>query len=298
MLIPYQIIWNFPETPIAILAAVLVAFIARIAFVLALRAWVRLAVKRSEERQRRINLKALQIIKAATNSDDSRNKARIKTVSSLLRSVLDLVLIVVLMLTILAILGIPMSPVLTSAGIGGVALAFGAQSLVKDYLSGIFMVFEDQYGVGDFVNLGGVSGTVEEVTLRITRIRDSSGQVWYLRNGDLLKVGNQSQGWATQAVDIPVDYREDPERVSEILSRVAAEFGADPQWDEVLIEPPALWGLSEVEGQTQRFQLGVKTAPTKQWAVSRALRAACLKALAAEGVAGPPVQINSVSTQK
>lgn len=114
---------------------------------------------------------------------------------SLLRSVTNVTIAVLTVLTVMAILNIPLTPIpAASAGVGGVALGFGAQSLVKDYLSGIFMIVEDQYGVGDLVDLGEASGTIEDVGLRVTRLRDSSGQVWYIRNGEIVRVGNQSQG--------------------------------------------------------------------------------------------------------
>ncbi len=290
-MLPLVIKWDFPATLIAIGILVASVIVLRIIAVLLLRNWVRMATKRNEKRNESIGAKALAVLTEVQGYNPERNEARVKTVTSLIRSIVDVTLAVILVLSILGVLGIPLQPILASAGIGGVALAFGAQSLVKDYISGLFMVFEDQYGVGDVVDIGEISGTVEEVTLRITRIRQASGQVWYFRNGEILTVGNQSQGWVTQPVDIPVDYHEDPDEVIEILTRVAEEFGKDPEWESVLIETPAVWGLSAIEGQTQRFQIGVKTPPNQQWAASRALRAECLKELTKEGIKGPPLPI-------
>lgn len=117
-----------------------------------------------------------------------------RTVGSVLLNAIDVILVVLMTLTVLMVLGIPLEPVLAASGIGGIALAFGAQSLVKDYISGILMILEDQFGVGDLIDTGEVVGTVEEVGLRVTKLRDAGGQAWYVRNGEIQRVGNQSQG--------------------------------------------------------------------------------------------------------
>ena len=122
---------------------------------------------------------------------------------SLLRSIVTFVVVTLAVLTVMALLGIPLGPLLASAGVAGVALGFGAQSLVKDFLSGIFMIIEDQYGVGDVIDTGEAIGTVEEVSLRITRLRDANGITWYVRNGEIIRIGNRSQGCSTAIVDMP-----------------------------------------------------------------------------------------------
>src|SRR5690348_12002300 len=127
----------------------------------------------------------------------------------LLKSIVTGVLVAVFGTMILGELGVNIAPIIASAGIVGIALGFGAQSLVKDFLSGVFMIFEDQYGVGDVVDVGVASGTVEAVSLRVTRLRDQSGTVWYVPNGTILKVGNMSQNWARAVVDVSVGYGED-----------------------------------------------------------------------------------------
>ena len=123
---------------------------------------------------------------------------------AILKSTSTFVIFTLALLTVMATVGLPLGPLLASAGVGGVALGFGAQSLVKDFLSGIFMILEDQYGVGDVIDTGEAVGTVEDVTLRVTRLRDASGIVWYVRNGEIVRIGNRSQGWSTALVDIPV----------------------------------------------------------------------------------------------
>ena len=147
-----------------------------------------------------------------------RQRQRVETLGSILRSLATVVIVIIAVLMIGEELGLNMAPVLASAGVGGVALGFGAQSLVKDFLSGMFMLAEDQYGVGDFIDTGEAVGTVEEVTLRVTRLRDAQGVIWYVRNGEIVRVANKSQGWSTAMVDIPVSALESPEHVIEAVS--------------------------------------------------------------------------------
>lgn len=177
-------------------------------------------------------------LRAAAGLDDERRRQRAATMGSLLRSITTVAVVVVATLTIAAQCGIQLGPIMASAGVAGVALGFGAQSLVKDYLSGIFMIFEDQYGVGDVIDTGEAIGTVEEVTLRITRLRDANGVVWYVRNGEIVRVANRSQGWSTSLVDIPVAYDSDIHTVTHVLEGVVDALEADPEWSEKLIERP------------------------------------------------------------
>ena len=128
------------------------------------------------------------------------------------------------------------------------ALGFGAQSLVKDFLSGVFMIFEDQYGVGDVIDTGEAIGTVEEVTLRITRLRDANGVTWYVRNGEIIRVGNRSQGFATAIVDMPVSYAENVERVVGIIRETATAMGEDPDWADKFVEEPQVLGVESIVG--------------------------------------------------
>ena len=139
-----------------------------------------------------------------------------------------------------------------SASIIGVAVGFGAQNLVKDFLSGIFMLLEDQYGVGDVIDVGAATGTVEAVTLRITRLRDINGVVWYVRNGEIKRVGNESQNWARVVLDVP--WRTTPTSTwsATLLAETAGEMAADPPWDELIIEEPAVWGVQALSGERDR----------------------------------------------
>ena len=170
---------------------------------------------------------------------NQRRTQRASAIGSLLRSIVTAVAVGIAILTILPFLGINIGPLLTSAGVLGVALGFGAQNLVKDYLSGIYIVLEDQYGVGDMVEVGSVVGRVEEVTLRVTRLRDQTGVVWYIRNGEILTVANRSQGWTLAFADIPIAADVDLERVRAAVATVAEQMMADPELDDSLLDEPA-----------------------------------------------------------
>lgn len=225
----------------------------------------------------------------ATGLANARAEQRTRTLGSLLRSISAVVITVVVGLTVLSILGIPLAPLLASAGVGGIALAFGAQSLVKDYLTGIFMIVEDQFGVGDIITIGDITGTVQEVTLRVTRIQDGSGMIWYVRNGEVLKVGNLTQGHSTGTVDIPVAYDSDPEAVLTILREVAASVGGDPEFAAGLVEPPNVLGVNEITAGAMTFQVVVKALPNQQYGALRAIRERAQVALTAAGIKGPAV---------
>src|SRR4051794_3325033 len=157
----------------------------------------------------------------------TRRVQRAKTMGDLLKSVITGAVVAVFGTMILSQLGVNIAPIIASAGILGVALGFGAQSLVKDFLSGVFMIFEDQYGVGDVIDVGAASGTVEAVSLRVTRLRDLDGTVWYVPNGEILRVGNKSQNWSRAVVDVAVAYGEDVARVTRVLREIAHDLWQD-----------------------------------------------------------------------
>ncbi|KQV66007.1 mechanosensitive ion channel protein MscS [Nocardioides sp. Root122] len=202
----------------------------------------------------------------------TRRVQRAATMGSLLKSIVTGVVLTVIALMFISELGYDIAPLIASAGIIGVALGFGSQALVKDFLSGIFMIFEDQYGVGDVIDLGEASGTVEAVSLRVTRLRDVNGTVWYVRNGEILRVGNMSQNWARTVLDVTVGYTEDLVQVRRALEEVAHDLWVDEDFRGVIIEEPEVWGVESlgVDGIVVRVTL--KTAPMEQWAVARTMR--------------------------
>ena len=221
--------------------------------------------------------------------DTDRQKQRVETLGSVLRSISSVLVWSIAALMIGAELGLNMAPVIASAGVGGVALGFGAQSLVKDFLSGIFMILEDQYGVGDIVDTGDVVGTVEEVTLRVTRVRDMQGVVWYIRNGEIVRIANRSQGWQTASVDVPVSSDEDPEKAIAIIKESLAGMEEEPQWSRVMLEPANVAGVESISGGTMIIKVFVKCAPNEHWAVQREIRERTKIALKKAGVRGPIV---------
>jgi small conductance mechanosensitive channel len=201
-----------------------------------------------------------------------RRRQRAETIGSVLRNVVSLAVAALAAMLVLAELGYSLAPVIASAGILGVALGFGAQNLVKDFLSGIFMFVEDQYGVGDVIDLGPATGTVEAVGLRTTRLRDVNGTVWYVRNGEILRVGNKSQGFAQVVLDVPVPYATDVDAAGAAMKEVADALWKDPDWADVIINEPELLGIEQLTEEGLVLRLTVKTQPLQQWRVGRELR--------------------------
>ena len=190
----------------------------------------------------------------------------------LLKSVITGVLVAIFGTMILSQLGVNIAPIIASAGILGIALGFGAQSLVKDFLSGVFMIFEDQFGVGDIIDVGEASGTVEAVSLRVTRLRDLDGTVWYVPNGEILRVGNKSQNWSRAVVDVGVGYDEDLARAKRVLAEVAHDLWEDEDYRSVIIEEPEVTGVEALAPDAITLRVLVKTQPMEQWGVARELR--------------------------
>jgi small conductance mechanosensitive channel len=218
----------------------------------------------------------------------TRRVQRAQAMGSLLKSITSGVIVAVIFTMMLSALGFAIGPIIASAGILGVALGFGSQTLVKDFLSGIFLIFEDQYGVGDVVNLGeGLSGTVEAVSLRVTRLRDTNGTVWYVRNGELLRVGNMSQNWARTVLDVQVSAHEDLVHVRRVLADVADDLWHDEDFEGVVIEEPEIWGVEAMTPDAVTLRLTLKTAPMEQWRVARVMRERIKARFDHEGIAAP-----------
>ncbi len=217
----------------------------------------------------------------------ARRAQRAKTVGSMLQSIATIVISVIAFLMVLTELGFNLGPVLASAGIAGVAIGFGAQTLVKDYLSGFFIVVEDQYGIGDSVDLGEAVGIVEEVELRTTRVRGVDGTLWHVRNGEILRVGNQSQGWARAVMDIPLPYSSDRTTIDEVIADAVAAIRRDPKIAPVILEDPEIWGVEAITGESMTIRTVIKTEPNEQWAVARAFRAAIKHELDVRGLRMP-----------
>ncbi|MDO4918771.1 mechanosensitive ion channel family protein [Kocuria sp.] len=216
-----------------------------------------------------------------------RQSLRARTIGAVLSSVSTVIVWAIAILMIISELGFNIAPVIASAGIAGVALSFGAQSLVKDYLSGIFMVAEDQLGIGDSVDLGEAVGTVENVGLRVTQVRDMKGTLWHVRNGEILRVGNQSQGWARCVLDIPVPYDTNIDLVADMIEHEALLVRDDPDVGPSIVADPEVWGVESVTGESITIRLAVKTAPLEQWDVARVMRVRIKKMLDRDGLRIP-----------
>ncbi|NBW73561.1 MAG: mechanosensitive ion channel family protein [Microbacteriaceae bacterium] len=222
-----------------------------------------------------------RIVKSVSRSvrkegDDSplaqaRLLQRTKTIASVLGNLATWGLTFTVLSIALTEIGVSPGAIIAGAGILGAGLGFGAQSLIKDLISGLFIVFEDQYGVGDSVDLGQASGVVESVGLRVTQVRDLEGTVWFVRNGEILRVGNQSQGWSRVVLDVPLDYSSKTEKAQEIMAKVASETAK--KFPKLVIGDPEVWGINLLSGDQVVIRLVQKTKPETKDELARVLRA-------------------------
>ncbi len=220
-----------------------------------------------------------------TGETSLRAEQRIDALSSVLRSVLTFVIWLTALLMCLGEVGINLGPLIAGAGVIGVAIGFGSQALVRDFLSGIFILVEDQFGVGDIVDLDGTTqGTVEAVSLRTTRLRSVDGTVWHVPNGEIRRVGNTSQHWSRSLVDVEVAYDTDLDHAQQVI-----KAAADIQWneDKGVLEEPEVWGVEALGANGVMLRLVVKTRPSQQYRVSRDLRARLKTAFEREGIEIP-----------
>jgi small-conductance mechanosensitive channel len=201
-----------------------------------------------------------------------RRVQRAATIASVLKSFVSVVIFTIGLMMVVSELGFNLAPLIAGTSIIGVALGFGAQNVVKDFLSGMFMIFEDQYGVGDVIDFEKASGTVEAVGLRTTRLRDFQGTVWYVRNGEVVRVGNKSQGFAQVVLDVPIDAYADVERASAAMLDVAQHLHADEDWDGVFLGDPEVQGVESMTLDETVIRLVVRVRPLEQWKVARELR--------------------------
>ena len=217
-----------------------------------------------------------------------RAEARAETIALVLRSIVTAAVWSIAALLVLGQLDIDLAPLIAGAGIGGIALGFGAQSIVKDFLSGLFMLIEDQYGVGDVIDIGPATGTVEEVSLRSTTLRDVHGTVWHIPNGEITRVGNYSQLWSRALIDVEVAYDVDLRYAQGVIQRVADEMWEDPDWGgDELMERPEVWGIQNLGASGIAIRLVVKTEPSMQWSVEREIRLRVKAALDEAGIEIP-----------
>ncbi|QGN56884.1 mechanosensitive ion channel family protein [Nostocoides sp. HKS02] len=286
-LTPTQV-WDwFIGRPLAVVVTVGLALVLRWLLLRSIGRIVDVTLARSDARRSEQPGRAGRVLAHATGMAHERHRQRTLTMGSLLRSIVTFVVALITILTVMWSFNIQLAPLLATAGVGGVALGFGAQSLVKDFLSGIFMILEDQYGVGDVIDTGSAIGTVEEVSLRVTRLRDGSGVVWYIRNGEIVRIGNKSQGWSTATIDIPVAYSENLEKVIPVIRTVVDEIDQAPAWHDLLLEEPQVVGVESISGGVVTIRVVIKTAPEQQYGISREIRERVKAAFDANGIKAP-----------
>ena len=278
--------WNNPEThemlierPIKILLILIVAVVLNWLANKIIRRATRHGIERSQalitvEGRSEQQVRAQQL----------RREQRLTTLSNVGRSVAAIVIWAWAVLAILDQLGVNVAPLIASAGVVGVAIGFGAQSLVKDFFSGMFILIENQFGVGDTIQVGDVVGDVEEMTLRITTLRDIDGALWYIRNGDIDQVGNHSARFSTARLQIPVSVMADPDKVSDTIEATAKRAIHDEPIRDLVMGEPEMLGASEFNPTYVSFRLAVKTMPGQQWTVARYLNHRILKDLHSEDV--------------
>ncbi|HET7489349.1 MAG TPA: mechanosensitive ion channel family protein [Acidimicrobiales bacterium] len=223
-----------------------------------------------------------------------RAEQRMTTIGDVLSSLVRVAVWIVVVLLILGELGVNLAPLLAGAGIAGIAIGFGAQSLVRDFLTGFFILLEDQYGVGDVINLGDATGTVEDFSLRTTRVRSTDGTVWFVPNGEIKRVGNTSMEWSRALIDVQVAYESNLPAVTKAIGEVATDFARDEPWADKVLEPPEVWGVQAMGPDGITIRLVVKTAPRQQYSVARELRGRITERLRRDGVKGPGQTMQAV----
>ena len=274
------------ETTVAILAGMLTIVIARWLITRGVRSVVTGGSTMRRGARRLVRRTAVGgILPESDMLAVARRVQRAETIGSVLRSSATLVIAIVVLTVIANIYDWNLGPLLASAGVAGVALGFGAQTLVKDVISGLFLLMEDQYGVGDVIDVGEATGTVEAVGLRVTQIRDLSGTLWYVRNGEVLRVGNMTQGWSRARVEVLIAPDQDVARAVELVRSAASDLAEDPDVAPLLLAEPEVTGFEDLSAESVRLRAMIKVAPAKQWLVQRELRARIVQRFKGAGIA-------------
>ena len=248
-----------------------------------------LAVTSRAPKRRVGQLRGVDDNELATTLMEDRQGQRAHALGSLAKNALTIIIWVIAVMMILSTLGVNIAPIIASGAVISAVLGFGAQTYIADYLNGISMIFEDQMGIGDTVELGGiVLGEVEETALRYTRIRDFWGVVWYVRNGQIQSVANQSQGWTYSLIEIPVPYDEDLTKVQQVVDAVGKEMGEDPQYNGVLLGAPYYSNVTELTATSVVVRVNTKIVPNgNQWYAGRIIRQRMKEGLDAAGIRIP-----------
>ena len=218
-----------------------------------------------------------------------RRSQRAEMIGAAVANVASVAIWLIAAIMVLQVLGLRLGPLLAGAGLAGLVLSLSAQQMVRDFLSGIAMLMEDQYGPGDVVDAGPAKGVVERVGLRTTRLRAVDGIVWHVRNGEIERLGNESRDWARVLVDVEVARGADLALAMGTVERAGHQVAQDEQWQPFLLEAPELWGVEEVKPASVTIRLAVKTRPSKRDDIARQLRATVERALEQAGIPLPAV---------
>ena len=219
-----------------------------------------------------------------------RMQVRINTITRLVGGIVAIFWIILGVLTALTLIGINVTPLLAGAGILGLAFSFASQNIIKDALNGFFIIFEDQYAVGDVINVGDFGGMVENLNLRITQLRDGQGRLITIPNSEIKVVANLSSQWSRAEIDIPVAYQTEIDLALELIAKVAREMEQESDWHEQIIEPPEVLGVDNFSDRGSVVRIWIKTEPLKQWAVAREFRRRLQKAFEQHNIPLPVAQ--------
>lgn len=246
-----------------------------------------IAARRLRGLEQRAPIRSAALGSLVSGVADPRREARLSSISAVVGSTTSVVIWTMALIMALGQTGVDLAPLIAGAGIAGVALGFGAQSLVRDCISGLFMLLEDQYGIGDIVDLDEATGTVEKVSLRTTVLRGLDGTVWHVPNGEVKRVGNRSQLWSVAVVDVDVAYDSDLAHARSVIIDCVERVCSSDDWSDSVIESPELLGVEALGADGITVRVTVKTKPGSQWALQRELRAALKSALDDAGIEIP-----------
>jgi len=273
----FRAIWQDWHSLIRVLLILLGALVLR---------WTLLASVKRVVNSLVTGLKSKKIVRRPTDSQSPVNQERVvqrtRTMGTVMRNFITWSIAIFAISMVLGELGVSVGAIAAGAGILGAGLGFGAQSLIKDLISGLFIVFEDQFGVGDTVDLGEITGVVESVGLRVTQVRDFDGVLWYVRNGEVIRVGNHTQGWSRSMLDIALPYEADVAAAQELLLDVAAKVAA--QLSDLVIGEPEAWGIQILTGNQVVVRIVQRTKSGKSDEVGRELKLLAKIALEAAGI--------------
>jgi small conductance mechanosensitive channel len=269
-----QYLRNSPDE--AILAAVAGKLVV-VAFIV-LGAWILIRLTRA------LADRIVRLVEVDDPNTVNEREKRARTLAGIFKGVSRIIILIIAALTVMQELGIPIGPLIAGVSVAGLAISFGAQNLVRDLISGFFILLEDQYKIGDVVRAAGVSGVVEDMNLRVTVLRDTDGAAHFIPNGEIKVVSNLAKEWGRAVVNIGVAYQEDINRILAILKITGEEFQKDSRYSGLLLEPPQVLGIENFDPMQISIRVLIKTRPLKQWEVGREYRRRVKEAFDQNGV--------------